>query len=491
MSFWQRIGLRGRIYALLGFLVAATAAGGAATFWYAHRMEDLTGAVVQKELDAFQTAEALVVSLAQQKGFVSYYFIDGDPNWLRKLAIHRKIFDSRLEQARRNAANGVEKAALDALEEEYRSYTRGKDQVIERYEAGQREAGARLHAQIRSRFFRTLELCEEFKAIHTRRIEAAQREGRAQLMRFRASAVLIFVFNLLLAILMAAVLLREIFGPLRRLVIEAGHREQASDFRDDIKSLSWSVRGLIKDIDDTHTALEKSREHLLQAEKMAVVGKLAAGMAHSIRNPFTSVKMRLFSLGRNLKLTETQQEDFEVVAEEIRHIDTIVQNFLEFSRPPKLQIRKISPSAVVDTTLQLLAHRLKAYDVSVTVRRERPLPEIEGDPEQIKEVLVNLIINACEAMEGGGRITIRESEAPDGQNEGAVMVFVEDDGPGMSPSVKEKIFQPFYTTKEEGTGLGLSIAARIMEEHRGRLAVESVEGAGTTFLLVFPREKPL
>ncbi|MGD8368476.1 MAG: ATP-binding protein [Desulfobacterales bacterium] len=486
---WQRIGLRGRVYALLGFLVAATAVSGAATFWYAHEMETLLGEVVHKELEAFQTAETLVVALAQQKGFVSYYFIDGDPQWLRDLGIHRSIFDARLAQARRNAASGDEMAALDAIEEEYRRYTLGKDQVIQYYEAGQRQAGAKLHTQIRSRYFRTLELCEKFKRIHTRRLEKAQSESNAQLMRFRASAVLIFVFNLLLAFSLAVVLLRELFGPLRRLAVEAGLGEPATDHKDDLKSLSRSVRGLIKDIDDTHSALEKSREHLLQAEKMAVVGKLAAGMAHSIRNPFTSVKMRLFSLSRSLRLTEAQQEDFEVVAEEIRHIDTIVQNFLEFSRPPKLQMRKVSPSSVVDTTLQLLAHRLKAYDVTVTVQRERPLPEIEGDPEQIKEVLVNLIINACEAMEGGGRITIRESAATKGQGQGAAMVSVEDDGPGMSPSVQEKIFQPFYTTKEEGTGLGLSIAARIMEEHGGRLSVESTPGIGTAFVLLFPLEK--
>ena len=137
----------------------------------------------------------------------------------------------------------------------------------------------------------------------------------------------------------------------------------------EIKALSRAVRGLIEDVDQTHCELEKSREHLLQAEKMALVGKLAAGMAHSIRNPFTSVKMRLFSLGRTLELTDTQKEDFDVISEEIRHIDTIVQNFLEFSRPPKLKMQPISPSAVVDLALQLLEHRLKSYDVNVKVIR--------------------------------------------------------------------------------------------------------------------------
>jgi signal transduction histidine kinase len=107
--------------------------------------------------------------------------------------------------------------------------------------------------------------------------------------------------------------------------------------------LSLSVRGLIEDVDTTHSELEKSREHLFHSEKMAMVGKLAAGMAHSIRNPFTSVKMRLFSLSRSSNLSDTQKDDIHVISEEIRHIDTIVQNFLEFSRPPQIKNAKNQP----------------------------------------------------------------------------------------------------------------------------------------------------
>ncbi len=481
----KRLGLRGRIYILLGMLVLTAACGGAVTFWYAHKVETLLGEGIRKELDAFQTAEALQIALVNQKGFVTYYFLDGNDEWLRKLGIYRGVFRARLEEARRRAVSEAEKSALNGIQDEYERYIGGKDRVIEYYMAGDREAGSRLHARVRDRFFRILDLCENYKQLHARGIEAAQAESSAQLMRFRISAVLIIVFTAMFALILVALLLREIFGPLRRLVLEASIDGRTSFAGDDVKALGRSVRDLIKDIDDTHVALEKSREHLLQAEKMAVVGKLAAGMAHSIRNPFTSVKMRLFSLSRNLKMTREQQEDFDVVSEEIRHIDTIVQNFLEFSRPPKLQIRTVSPSQVVDMTLQLLAHRLKAYDVAVSILRYRPLPAIEGDPEQIKEVLVNLIINACEAMEGGGRITIGESVKHTGQGQAAV-IAVQDDGPGMSGQVRGKIFQPFYTTKEEGTGLGLSIAARIMEEHGGRIEVAPGEGAGTVFILTFP-----
>jgi len=222
---------------------------------------------------------------------------------------------------------------------------------------------------------------------------------------------------------------------------------------------------------------------------LAMVGKLAAGMAHSIRNPFTSVKMRLFSLNRALALTDDQREDFQVISDEIRHIDTIVQNFLEFSRPPKLKMQDISPSLVVDLAVQLLSHRLKSYDVNLSVVRNRNLPEIYGDPEQLKEVLVNLLVNACEAMEGGGEIVIHEEVISNGSSVAAAVIRVSDNGPGVPDHLQEKIMQPFFTTKEEGTGLGLSIAARIIKEHSGNLAIEPKPGMGATFCITLPAKE--
>ncbi len=290
----------------------------------------------------------------------------------------------------------------------------------------------------------------------------------------------------MLAILLAFVLGSQILGPVRRLTAEVGSEGDTTPAGDEVKALSHSVRGLIQNVDHTRSELLKSRESLLQADKMALVGKLAAGMAHSIRNPFTSVKMRLFSLSRSLKLTDTQKEDFDVISEEIRHVDTIVQNFLEFSRPPKLKIQSVSPSMVVDQAITLLKHRLKSYNVEVTIEREQYLPEIEADPEQIKEVIVNLVVNACEAMERGGSIVIQEQESMVRSKERGVLIRMSDNGPGIPEPIRDKVLQPFFTTKEEGTGLGLSIAVRIIEEHNGRLEIESNQGGGATFIISLP-----
>ncbi|MGQ9655709.1 MAG: sensor histidine kinase, partial [Thermodesulfobacteriota bacterium] len=290
----------------------------------------------------------------------------------------------------------------------------------------------------------------------------------------------------LLGILLGYVLVNQVLEPIRRLVVGAEGDSSRSFPTDEVKALRRRFDSLMVDVDQTKTQLEKSKEHLVQSEKWAQVGKLAAGVAHSIRNPLTSLKMRLFSMERTLDLSESEKEDFEVISEEIRHIDNIVRNFLDFSRTPKLKMQRVSPSDVVDMALQLMRHRLDTYNIQVKVLRQERLSEIWADPDQLKEVLVNLLDNACEAMTGGGSVEIIEEqgyEAPLGR---VAVIRVSDDGPGVPESIQGKIFQPFFSTKEEGTGLGLSIATRIVEEHGGWLELWSQEGKGATFIITLP-----
>ncbi|UCE54475.1 MAG: histidine kinase [Desulfobacterales bacterium] len=483
---WHRLSLRVRIYMILVALVLITLLGGLVLVWYTYQMEGLLASITEKNLAGFQAAEALETALVNQKGFVSYYFIDGDPDWLRQLGEYRQIFKARLEEASLHAEGERERRAIKEIDAEYQKYITKKDRVIELYEAGERKGGAELHHEARNHFFRVLEHCEDYKKFHQQRILTAEAQSHSQAIKLRIMAGVAMIISFLLAVLLAFVLVNQILGPVRRISAEAGREEEENISENEVKALSRRVRGLIEDVDQTQSELVKSRESLLQAEKLALVGKLAAGMAHSIRNPFTSVKMRLFSLSRSLELSETQKEDFDVISEEIRHIDTIVQNFLEFSRPPKLKMQPIRPSIIVDQAIQLLEHRLRAYDVSVKVERQGLLPKIEADPEQLKEVIVNLIVNACEAMPKGGSIVIQEEEARNRLNQREAVIRVSDTGPGIPESLQEKVIQPFFTTKEEGTGLGLSIAGRTIEEHHGRIDIESKEGQGATFIIALP-----
>ena len=412
---WKPVSLRTRVYAILFTLVVITFTGSMITVWYTFRMEEILVSITEKHLQTFQTAESLETALVNQKGFVSYFFLDGDPEWLRQLGEYRQIFKEKLNAARHLADTGIQLEVIDRIDHEYSAYVSAKDRVIAYYKDGDKENGFKLHKEVRYLFFTILDLCEQYKEMQIDRIHKATEDGHAQAGKMRYMSVLVSIFVVIMAITLIFFFIQHILEPLRKLAGEASRMGPTAAPQNEIKSLSHSVRDLIEDVDQTHTELQKSRETLLQAEKMALVGKLAAGMAHSIRNPFTSVKMRMFSLGRTLKLTETQKDDLDVISQEIRHIDTIVQNFLEFSRPPKLKMQQVSPSVIVDLVIQLLEHRLISYEVRIEVIRKRPLPSIPADPEQLKEVLVNLVVNACEAMKKGDRSSFLKKKPLKGQ----------------------------------------------------------------------------
>jgi signal transduction histidine kinase len=194
----------------------------------------------------------------------------------------------------------------------------------------------------------------------------------------------------------------------------------------------------------------------------------------------------MFSLGRSLKLTETQAEDLQVISDEIARIDRIVENFLEFARPPKLRLKECHLRDIVNSVITLLEYRLRAYNVELHYDFQPDLPKVIVDADRIKEALVNLVINACEAMETGGKISVNETRQHHPIMGDVVAVIVSDSGPGIPEAIIDKVATPFFTTKEDGSGLGLSIVTRIVREHNGKFIVSSNPDQGAQCIILLP-----
>lgn len=478
--------LRVRLGVTLCLLVSVSMIGAGAMIWYTFRVETMVNRILTKNLSSYQAAEDLEIALVNQKGYVSYYVIDKDPAWLRQLGEWRQVFRERLTNVREEEKDPEAASILNLIDIKYTQYIQHKDLVLKHYADGDMQIGLNLHDKLRDEFFKIMALCESYKEHHEEQIGLIRDKSAKETRRLREITISALIVQLGAGLFLAFILVGQVLEPLKVLARKTQRDKSSKHQANLVKELADNVDDLLRDAGETHDKLEKSRESLMMAEKMAMVGKLAAGMAHSVRNPLTSVKMRLFSLNRSLSLNEDQAEDLMVISEEIEHVDTIVQNFLEFSRPPKLQMQVISPSTVVDMMLQLLAHRLKSYDVTVKVEREAMLPNIKGDPEQLKEVLVNLVENACQAMGRGGLITIFERTMAHENGRSACVLMIRDTGPGMNEQALEKAFNPFFTTKEEGTGLGLPIAQRIIENHGGSITAESRPGEGATFTILLP-----
>ena len=481
------LSLRTKTTSIVALMVAVTMACGGVMIWNTYRVDGLIEGMVSDSVAAYQAAEALETALVNQKGFMSYYVMDRNPEWLQRLGEYRQLFRMRLERAQGFAGTVEERDTLASIGDAYDLYVAAKDEALGLYIKGDEIAGGEAHAGVRDQFFKILDHCEAYKKAHEEELFAARQavHARAEQLRWVTVAALVFVTGL--GGVLTLMLGRQVLAPLRRLA-----REEAGELAlmepNEVKAVTHRIENLIRSAGEAHTELARSRENLLMAEKMVLVGKLAAGMAHSIRNPMTSVKMRLFSLNRSLPLTREQEEDFQVITREIGQVDTIVQNFLEFSRPPRLAMQLESPSTVVDRVLQLLSHRLRSYEVTVEVKREKSLPDVTCDPEQLKEAFVNFMENACKAMGGGGRIVITERVVSETDGAGLAEISFADTGCGIPEEELEQVFQPFFTTREDGTGLGLPISQRIIENHGGWIDVDSVQGKGTTFVVYLPMD---
>ena len=486
MSWLRRPGIITRIFGMLLLLLVTTLCMGAISIWYAGQFNGMINRVILEDIPSFQAAREIETSLVNQKGLVTYYFLDGDPKWLNELAVHRQAFAGWLNQALAVDQTPEQKKLLLDIRKKYELYVTGKDRVIALYKNGDRKNGEALHWKSREQFFALKGLAIEYKRVNELKIQKALEESRGKVQRLASAAVAFMTSALIFGGILAFIMISQIFLPIRKLSLETAVSDEPVAPGDEFRVLRTRVHGLMEHIDRTRSELEQSQELLLNSEKMALVGKLATEVAHSIRNPMTSINMRLFSLKRNIDLTEVQKEDFEVVAEEMRRLDNIVRNFLEFSRPHKLNKKHINISNVLDMTLDLLFYRLELHSIKVIRKQDASLPLIEGDPELLKEVFVNLMVNACEAIENGGEVTITEQEAVAENIGRAVVVKVADNGPGMSEELQKRVLEPFETTKPQGTGLGLFIAVRIVKEHGGTLELHSTEGQGTTFIMTFP-----
>lgn len=470
--------LRISIVLLLGALVGLTLAWAGATLWHVQRDGRLVERLASQSapgLAAAQEMRRVVTALGAETMALG-------PNVVHRTAELKGKFEYALAAVRPVAGQGERREVLSRIDAEWGRFTYAIDHLAD----ADPSVAERARREVHMLSGRLDELCRVIATDLSREVDDA---GSAWRQRAHQAAILSWVAisaTIILSLLLIHLLFRRVLAPIRVIALQSGATDKALPLEDEITALGHRLADLAESVDTTSSELQESREHLMQTEKLALVGKLAAGVAHSIRNPLTSVKMRLFSLERSLVLTPPQREDLDVISEEIRHLDTIIRNFLEFSRRPKLKFAQISPSDVVDMTLELLRHRIESSGVEILVERERRLPGINGDPDQLKEALVNLILNSCEAMTGGGRIRVVEETGYIEPVGDVAIITLTDSGPGIPPSLREKVFQPFFTTKGEGTGLGLPIAKRIFEEHGGWLHLKSGDGKGAGFVMVLP-----
>ncbi len=238
--------------------------------------------------------------------------------------------------------------------------------------------------------------------------------------------------------------------------------------------------------------LIESNATIEKQQKLAHFGELAAGLAHEIRNPLTAINARLYTLQKSLDPATPAAEDAGMIHTEINRLDRILRDFLRLARPGQPQFATLTARPVMEEVSQLLIPELRKQNITLKLDSAVETP-FRADPQQIKQVLINLVQNAADAIGRDGTITLSARFALQklrGRSQEVVVLEVADTGPGIAPEIQEHLFDPFFSTKEDGTGLGLAISARIVEQQGGEIITHSQLGRGATFGVVLPVHAP-
>lgn len=258
-----------------------------------------------------------------------------------------------------------------------------------------------------------------------------------------------------------------------------------SSSRDEISDLSLSFNQMATELDSREKALKGAQAALVQSEKMAAFGQLGAGIAHEIKNPLAGILgLTQLSLRRAAK-DDPVYKNLSIIEKETNRCTSIIQNLLKFARQEKVAFEPVNINQVAKDASAIVEHQLEMHKVKLQKNFAPSLPMISGNANQIQQVLLNLMINAQQAMGGSpGEVTVTTLSLDSSH----VQVQISDNGPGIPEDIQAKIFEPFFTTKEvgKGTGLGLSVSYGIIKEHKGEIKVESSPETGTTFTIEFP-----
>ncbi|MBC8367140.1 sensor histidine kinase [bacterium] len=304
-------------------------------------------------------------------------------------------------------------------------------------------------------------------------------EAFAPLSAMARQTLALALITLLGALVLSALLSRGLARPVNRLAaasarVAAGDRSRSNlpEGRDELGRLSAAFNTMVDE-------LARHERELLHAERLAAVGRLAAGVVHEMRNPLSALKMNLSALARRKDLSEIEREQLAIARAQGDRLERMLDELLDYSRPVELNRKNLDARTLLQSCAEQL--RGEAGDAKVELIVEEGSAALDADPEILLRALVNLAANALQASQKGGRVRLKaETEGS------ATLLQVTDQGRGMSERQLKRLFNPFFTTREEGTGLGMSNARKCVEAHGGRLEVNSEEGRGTVARIYLP-----
>jgi two-component system sensor histidine kinase HydH len=455
--------------------------------WQINRLEQNLTSIVSQNVRSLEAAQELEISVRQLRNHCFLYLIEPTPARLAPIQEDNSHFEQALEVAQKAAHSPEERKLLVAIQTGYRQYREELEEEV----AGKKPRTDLAKFSDTHPIVRVTDPCHELFRLNKEEMHRTAEESNGMSRQAQLWLLLLGLLGPAGGLLIGYSVARSLRRSIYKLSVRVQDMAQRLD--QNVASMSVSVDGDMEHLDrqmehvvgrveEVAERLQRHQRQMLRAEQLAAVGQLAASVAHEVRNPLTSVKMLIEAARRPKNGMPLTSEDLDVIHGEVTRLEQTVQSFLNFARLPAPKRSPCDLRRVLQQAVELVKARARQQGVAIAIVVRQQQGAVAEDADvpayadagQLCTVLVNLFLNALDAMPRGGRLEVDLEVADDGQ----ISLNVSDSGPGIAPEMAERLFTPFASSKATGTGLGLSISRRIIEEHGGQIIGGNRPGGG-------------
>ena len=475
---------------------------GASGAWYVLRLQRQNSDILDINVASIRAAEEMEIIIREMRHEFEQFRLSQDRSRLEQALQKKQDLDSWVVQARALSRSESEKVLAAEIRSGLDGFFRQLGREIDAsgnapsMDNIQRLVDDTLTQQVLPNARQYLDLNEqELQSSNQQNKGMAERLALALLLLGTCGAIAGLVAGYGVArgisrsVLQLSLPIRDVAGKLDQVVgpIDITADPSFADLETVLQTMSAKVGVVVEQLQARH-------REVIRADQLAAVGQLAAGLAHELRNPLMCMKTLVQSTRRRRQGAHLDADDVRILDEEITRLDKLLQAFLDFARPASLEPQDVDLADVVHQTVEVLSKKAEVRDITIECRLPEGALLLEADATQIRQVLLNLLLNALDAVDNGGKVwveAIAEGDAQvfldtDGRKQTCVYLRVSDNGPGLPRDERDRIYEPFFSTKDTGLGLGLAISQRIIDAHGGQLVASDRRGGGAVFEIQLP-----
>ncbi|MCK9401486.1 MAG: ATP-binding protein [Bacteroidales bacterium] len=477
--------------------IAIILAGGFLIISYIYKLQDETNLLIQQNIRSSKSAQELKLSLYDIRAASLTYLFDRSPERIATLQNKQNEFILLLEIAKASANTDEENILIQQISALFSNYQQTLRNALELHRMGRISQPNALIVHASQNLINTIEeKTDSFIATNESAQAAYERSIQLNDDIIRTAMYALGSSGIILGLILGWLIARIILNPIYKLVLkvrDAAGSEVVEHIKmspgKELEELDLHINRLIGRINQAHEDLQKNRELLERSSKLAAIGKIAPALAHEIRNPLTAIKMLIYAMMQEPGISKDKLHDLEIITHEIDRVEGFLQNFLKYARPAKPQMQMVSIVPVIKETLQLMQPRFRQSNIRLTENHEHENLRIKADPDMIKQIVMNLVLNAIESMGQDGELSFTTQVKADDPENQLFQICISDTGSGIPDDIKDSLFDPFVKGKDQGVGLGLSISQRIAELHHGWISAANNSGKGATFTIHLPMNR--